>query len=307
MRTWGHRVSRLVACLAVASCALRAPQATPPARRAAAASDTPQRPCTETIPDKLLTDSQTVYLHAFLLDTSARTLMPQADLLAQRVAHRLRLSLGGRADSVPWGGPVITWRNNIRGNLAVIIHRDGRLTWQELLPMPIPDTLPTSLVARALDAVIEHGEAVAWTSEAVRDSLVVRLALDDAAEAVYATAVGLGFPVFKLRRPVMTMPELVSHPPLRYPTDLREANMTGSVVMEAMVDTTGRPEPATIHDLWPAGRRPPEGEQLFAYRAFAEAAAEAIAAARFLPGRIGGCAVRTRVQVPVNFGISGAP
>ena len=41
-------------------------------------------------------------------------------------------------------------------------------------------------------------------------------------------------------------PEVLSTPPVRYPPLLRDAGIEGSVVLEFVVDTTGRVEPATI-------------------------------------------------------------
>jgi hypothetical protein len=300
-------VAPALICLALASCAGPALQVAIPAPpKVATAPPGPRRDCAATIPDSLMRDSQVVYLHAFLIDTGARALIPQADLLAQRVANRLRLLLGGRSDSLPWGEPVITWRNDIGGNVAAILHRNGSLTWQELLPMPIPDTLPTRLVARALAAVVAHGEAVAWTSETQRDSVAIWLAFDDKAEGSYGTAVGFGFPVFALRRPTETRPQVISHGPIRYPEDLKRAGVSGHVIIEAIVDTTGRAERGSLRDLYPAARAPLTGWQLTAYREFVEAAIETVRYSRFAPGTIGGCAVRARVQVPMNFGIAGA-
>jgi len=300
-------VSCLLASLALASCAsppLRI--AVPPPPQVATLPDS-AGPCPATVPDSLMGDTELVYLHAVLLDAGSRPLLPQADVLGQRVAHRLRLLLGSRADSVPRGEPLISWRNDIGGNLAVTLRRDGRLTWQELLPMPIPDTLPTRLLARALAAVVEHGESVSWSTESARDSVAVRLALSEAAEPIYASGVGLGFPVFKVRRPVETRPARVAGPPPPYPPELREAGVTGTVIIEATIDTAGRAEPWSIHDLWPPHRPPLEGQQLDAYRQFVAAAAIAVRNSRYTPGRIGNCPVRVRIQVPVNFGIEREP
>lgn len=283
-----------------------------PASRPAAARDTSsltgQHPyasdsCVARLPASVLTRRDTIYLHAFILDTAERFMLPQADLLAQRVAGRLLALLRGRRDSLPTGEPLIGWRNDIGGNVAVTAHRDGRATWEELLPPPYTDTDAVHTVARALALAPGDGGLLTWSREAGRDSLAIRLALDTHVEPHYDRGIGLGFPVFAQRVPEGSRPELLTHPPLQYPGWLRDMGVMGHVIIEAIIDTEGRAEPGSVRDLWPAGYPRLEGRLEEEYEAFVRAARVTVLGSRFAPGRLGSCPVRVRVEIPFNFAI----
>ena len=308
----GRAALPAAACLWLAACAARGPAApvvaaSGPAPAAAAPVPAPAAVprCDPTYPDSVLTVRDTIYLHGFLLDTTARGLLPQVDLVAQRVAYRLRLLLGGRTDSLPAGEPLVTWRSDIGGNLEVKAHGDGRATRLELLPMPLMDTVPTRLMARALDSVLARGEMVTWSREAPRDSVEMRFVLAHTPEPSYPRAIGSGFPVFTLRLPALTPVELVAHPVLRYPEGQRDAGIGGHVLLRVTIDSLGRPVPASIHDIYPADRPRPEGKELDDYLAFSDAAHEMLIAARYRPARLGGCPVSSTIDVPFDFSSSG--
>ncbi len=87
------------------------------------------------------------------------------------------------------------------------------------------------------------------------------------------------------------MPVLLSGPPLAYPELLRRARIAGRVMVEAVIDTSGHAEPATIrvvHAVHPA---------------FADAVREYVRGALFRPGRVHGRAVRVLVRLPVEFAL----
>lgn len=92
-------------------------------------------------------------------------------------------------------------------------------------------------------------------------------------------------------RYVEVPPQLIGHPPLRYPDLLRQAGVEGRVVLEAVLDTTGRVEPATL-------RVSSGAHALF------EAEARAVAlASRYRPARVSGRPVRVRILLPVAFAV----
>jgi TonB family protein len=82
-------------------------------------------------------------------------------------------------------------------------------------------------------------------------------------------------------------PRLLSHPPLRYPEVMRQAGVEGRVVVEAVLDTTGRVERGSLRIV--AG----------VHELFDAAARDVVAASRYQPARLGARAGRRRLQVPV--------
>ncbi len=266
--------------------------------------DSITRACMARLPDSMLTRRDTVYLHAVILDVAARGLLPQADLLAQRVALQLLELLGGRSDSLPTGEPRVAWYDGLGGNVALMAHRDGRATWHELA-VSDPDTAALRAVERAVALADSGGPLVTWAAAAGQDSVALRLALDLDDQAGYKRGVGLGFPVFSRRAPPMTRPQVTGHPSLQYPPGLRERRVDGRVVMQAIIDATGHVEPGSVRDLWPENTPRLAGRREADYRAFVASAREVVLGSQYAPGRIGTCAVRVRVQIPFNFQVAG--
>jgi len=86
-------------------------------------------------------------------------------------------------------------------------------------------------------------------------------------------------------------PRLLSHPPLRYPEVLRQAGVEGRVMVEAVLDTTGRVEDGSLRVQRSDG--PP----------FERAALELVRGSRYAAARHSGRAVRVRIVVPVVFSL----
>ena len=84
-------------------------------------------------------------------------------------------------------------------------------------------------------------------------------------------------------------PVFLSGPPLEYPNLLRQAGIQGRVLVRAIIDTTGRAEPASVQVV----ESPHPG--------FDQAARNAVLQARFRGGRFRGRAVRVLITFPVNF------
>ena len=86
-------------------------------------------------------------------------------------------------------------------------------------------------------------------------------------------------------------PAIVSAPPLEYPPMLRRAGLQGRVTVQAVIDTLGRAEPASLKVI----ARP--------NTAFDQSARAYVLHAVFRPARIKGRAVRVLVKVPVDYRI----
>lgn len=86
-------------------------------------------------------------------------------------------------------------------------------------------------------------------------------------------------------------PVLLQGPPLAYPDSLRSTGVRGRVVVECVIDTTGRVESGSVLIV------------ASSHAAFNSAARSFIAHALFNPGRWKGRAVRSFTQIPVDFGL----
>jgi periplasmic protein TonB len=91
---------------------------------------------------------------------------------------------------------------------------------------------------------------------------------------------------------VQDKPELLSGPPPVYPELLRQAGIQGVVLVQAVVDTTGRVEPNSVKIIQSANP------------GFDAPAKQQILKSLFRPGRSYGRAVRVLVQLPINFSLT---
>jgi len=88
---------------------------------------------------------------------------------------------------------------------------------------------------------------------------------------------------------VQERPHLTAAPPITYPAPLLLARISGRVLVEAVIDTTGRVEEGSIRVIESTDAR------------FNEAAKGYARDARLAAGRVAGRAVRVRCQIPVDF------
>ena len=90
---------------------------------------------------------------------------------------------------------------------------------------------------------------------------------------------------------VQEKPELLSAPELAYPVPLKQAGIQGVVTVQAIIDTAGRVEPASVRILESANP------------GFDQAARDYVLKARFRAARVHSHAVRVMVQLPVQFAL----
>ncbi|HVH10358.1 MAG TPA: energy transducer TonB [Gemmatimonadales bacterium] len=88
---------------------------------------------------------------------------------------------------------------------------------------------------------------------------------------------------------VQERPRLTSGPPVIYPAPLLLSRISGRVIVEAIIDTTGRVEEESVRVVDATDPR------------FNDAAKAYTRSARYTPGRVAGRAVRVRFQIPVDF------
>ena len=88
-------------------------------------------------------------------------------------------------------------------------------------------------------------------------------------------------------------PSVLSGPTLQYPELLRQAGIQGRVMVQAIIDTTGRAEPPSVKVL----QSPNPG--------FDQSAKNYVVKALFRPARVHGRAVRVLINIPIDFKITG--
>ena len=91
-----------------------------------------------------------------------------------------------------------------------------------------------------------------------------------------------------------TLPQLIWSPPLAYPPAMFQDGVEGRVVVQAMVDSTGRVEANSIEVVSAS------------HYEFRRPAVDMIRNSRFEPGRSGDRALRTQIRVPVVFDLKRA-
>jgi hypothetical protein len=246
-----------------------------------------------------------VFLHATIREDSDSTLMPQAELMAQDVAEEFRKLLGATGSAVPIADTNFVWYS-VPTELTAIAHRNGDVIAR--IDDSGGDSAATLLLTRAFDAAREHGAALmAWPDGLSDDSVLVDLTLwpeyvSDAPEPMLSEAKMRKFAVFYLTEPERSLayPLPNQRPPV-YPYENERHRVEGSVLMQFVVDTTGRAEPGTIRELWPAGTPRLGGDAAYAHDEFVHSAQVWLREFRFRPERIGTCAIRQRVQLPLKF------
>ncbi len=86
-------------------------------------------------------------------------------------------------------------------------------------------------------------------------------------------------------------PEILSGPQLNYPDLLRQAGVQGRVLVQAIIDTSGRVEPQSVKII----QSPNPGLD--------QPAKNYVLRALFRPGRVHGRAVRVLLNLPIDFKI----
>jgi hypothetical protein len=262
--------------------------------------------CLMSIPDSALRPVA-VYVQAELVDSTERSILPGIDLLTQEVADSVRSSLGAAEDQLPSGEPAVTWRA-LDATLEAVVYRDGRFSSavHQSEDSNRADTTAAHLLARALAAVTANGGYfMIWPDGFEADSVAFRLAMHhplvNGQGIVGTLSLRRAFALFSARVPTEEPVEVRRRVRPRYPEDLPEKGVSGNVIMQFIVDTTGRAEMATVKDLWPTSRPRLTGDKGKYYEDFRRSVIQSIARDRFEPARIGGCKVRQLVQMPFGF------
>lgn len=264
--------------------------------------------CLDAIPDSLL-HRVPVFLTPAPVDSSGSRMLLRdgIDLLTQAVAQAGRSLLGAAEGTLPDGEPSVGWRG-LEGDVFVVARRNGTM---EGRVRPARDPSETAIndagvrfVARALDSAARAGERLFFPDLLAVDSVSWLFHLESGVLSesgeMSPPKIRLGIPIFSVKAPPQRQ-VAAERVRVSYPPRLRGLGFMGHVLMQFVVDTSGRVDRSTIRDLYPAGYAPLAPNERDAYEEFIRSVRFALEGAHYRPARIGGCIVRQMVQQPFNF------
>jgi hypothetical protein len=268
------------------------------------ATSSPPSACMAAIPASAM-DEQLVFLDARLPAKTSALIRIQANMMAKDVSAELRAILGGSEYAVPSAASRTHWYS-VPAELIVIARKDGRESWRGVSRSG--DLSAVALLSSAMDSARAHGAAmIVWPDGFTADSLVVRLTLlpvdfEELPTPDSSSATRVTFASFTVPSPHREPARAKEgQQPLVYPKFSERNRVIGTVIEQFVVDTTGRADPSTFHDLWPSDKPRLEGARAAYYNAFVDAIKGWAANAEFTPAHVGPCLVRELVEIPIRF------
>jgi TonB family protein len=172
------------------------------------------------------------------------------------------------------------------------LHKDGRLTDARPVESHIPSALAEATI-RAIDSISSQGGIGPVFVDIDEDPLPVRMTFrlgvrTSDMSVLFYRMVYPAFLEFEIEKPALSIP---GNPAPRYPEGLRDEGIEGEVLVQFVVDTSGRADMRTFRLLGPSR----------VYREFVQAVFDNIPKMRFTPAELGGCKVRQLVQLPFAF------
>lgn len=246
----------------------------------------------------------TVYQRAVVHDTT-RAILAQVDLLASSIAQGVRASLGAQGTDVPAGDLFGKWPRPIRHlPFDIIVRRNAPGAWRlgAVADSDAASPALTALYERTLRAIPPDSIWMIWPDGYAPDSVVFRLDLVAFAHSGRlipgkSAIIALFSSTGVVERPAAEKHHLSTH----YPEDAAENRIFANLLLQFVVDTTGFVDKRTIRVLRPTEAQLDSSEYRQYLREFINVTRNALERDRFIPARIGRCAVRETVQLPVSY------
>lgn len=240
-----------------------------------------------------------------LIDSASAAFASTADNLMQELVLKTQALLGAKSNVLPKGDGRVDWLG-IEEVLPLIAYRDGRV-----IARYHHDSVPTAagLMATALDS-IQTAYMLDWSADSARDSIrfaiaFVRPVLDSAGRVTPPRIKRAGLPLLSVLAPwERSASQKPGSAKPHYPEQAREEGYEGMVLLQFVVDSTGRAVDSTIKDLWPKTKPRLLGIDLAQYDRFVWSSTQAVRRMEFVPAKIGGCNVNQLVQMPFVYGLN---
>lgn len=239
-------------------------------------------------------------------DSTSRSILPAADLFAQSVAFKMRELAGGTDAALPEADAAIWWAT-LWGEVLVSVRRNGPVTWRVPDWSLGADTIPRSalsILRKSIEAVVATGESIVMP-EGAGDSAVFGLSLVHPlimkGGKVIPVKARQATPVFTISMPWEQPAEVLKLPDLEYSTFAYRTGATATVRLSFMVDKAGRPDPASVKEVFLPGEKRPVGEDRIYADTFIRIVKRALPTAKFAPAVIGGCELNQVVQQVFDF------
>jgi TonB family protein len=220
-----------------------------------------------------------------------------AELLLEEIASRVALPtplflpvFGGAPDAVGRRDRAKLTAPTAALQFRLTLRRDGSLVWLDQTQRSLSPALDGALENAIRQA--DSARTLPPVPKELRGDTVVMfitLSAGDKAEAGARPIARAQVPVVRLTSPVRPRS---GNPPYRYPQALRMAGVTGEVLLQFVVDQSGRPVPGTYRIVSAS------------HAEFAAALLEVLPTHRFTPARVGDCPVMQLVQAPFSFNLS---
>ena len=265
-----------------------------------------QLSCLDSIPPTQLTRIP-VYASVKLADSVSHVMRANAENLLQEVVIRAGALLGAPANVLPHGEPAVTWRG-LAATLLVTARPDGRLTYR--VPVDRGDTAAAALIARALDSSPPEARLFDWSADSLRDSVSYEIVLawptvDRQGSVTKPHLTSVAVPIFSVAHPweLTVAPKPGNRGPL-YPDAAMRSGYTAYILMQFLVDASGRAIMSSVRDLWPKDKPRLTGDDGKHYESFVASVRRALEKMAFYPAEIGGCKTEQLVQMPFQFSLA---
>jgi hypothetical protein len=251
-------------------------------------------------------ERQPVYLDARMAPGTSSVLITEAELLASDVATTMDAML--KTPNSPLASLAANMKYySVPAELIVVARRRGEMSWRGVSLSG--DSSAYAILAIALDSARHDGSAVMlWPEGLTDDSLVIRLTLlprdvRDPPVALPGEKAPRSFLAFALPRPRITPPTRLSEQ-FEYmsgPHIAHSERVSGVANLSFVIDTSGRVDMSTFHDVWPADKPRLTGTYGAYYEQLLGRMKAFEANASFSAGKIGSCKIPVVVHETFTF------